>query len=348
MLLKNTLSLLTWVSLAVNVHSGLIPKSDNGVGLSALEPRLAPQLEERAPTTEVDLVQRAPRPLLSDYENSVLRALSEQIRDKLKKKDLIFFVGNSGSYLIYPFDKGSYNMNSLPLSKSKIYKTNQQDGKGQPTNAGLDGYWDRVLKKRLNNAAFDRIVVVDHSGTGKSVDGFRKAFVDVVNRAKDQKKIKSDDAKEIIQTPWHFINVVDWRRRPGSNNPTKDPTSSIIKKITKITFETPDDVINTILADEDKHPRVACEYWPSRWSESVKKCWEQDGTLEAAEEQRKSIEQWNQDNGGLISDTNPEKTPSEQKPDEDKVVGQYEKFGYKYTVRKDKNGKLYVERKKSS
>ena len=234
------------------------------------------------------------------------------------------------------------------MSKSKIYKTNEQDGKGKPTNAGLDGYWDRVLAQRLGQAKFDRIVVVDHSGTGKSVDGLRKAFVDIVNRAKDKKKIKEDEAKEIINTPWYFINVVDWRRRPDSKNPTKAPTSSIIKKISIITFETPDDVINEILADEDKHPRVACEYWPSRWSETVGKCWEEDGTLNEAKEQRDSIIKWNKDNGDLISATNPAKEPQETKPDEDKIVGQYERMGYKYTIRKGKDGKLYTQRKKAS
>ena len=251
-----------------------------------------------------------------------------------------------GSYLLYPFDQTSLNVHSLPASKTKIYGTNQQDGKGKPSKKGLDRYFDKVLLQRLDAAVFDRIVIVDHSGTGKSVDGFRVAFKDIINRAKDKNKLTKDEARKILDTPWYFINVVDWRRRPGSNNPTVNPQSDVIKKISIITLETGDDVINAILADENKHPRVACEYWPSRWDSSVKDCWAEDGTLEVADAQKMAIIAWNQANGGLIDRNNPEResNPDDTKKNKDKVVGTYTSFGFKYEVRRDKNGKNYLVR----
>ena len=349
--------------------------SSNGVGVSdsPVEPGVAPQLEGTAPSSNVTLAERAPLPLLSDYENSVLRALSERIRDKLKSKDLVFFVGNSGrlvvserkiarfscshcapSYLLYPFDQTSYNVNSLPMSKSRIYGTNEDGGKGKANNRGLDGYWQRVLEPRLTRAEFNRIVIVDHSGTGKSVDGLRKAFKEIVNRAKDTKQIRGSDAKKYLDTPWHLINVVDWNRRPGSLNPTRAPTSSIFqgKKPTIITFQVPGNVINDILADEDKHPRVACNYWASRWGDTVAACWEEDKekpgsvvSLEAAQEQRDAIVRWNRDNGGLISATNPPKESRAERPNDDRLLSGYTQSGWRYEVRKTRDGKVYATKK---
>ena len=252
------------------------------------------------------------------------------------------------SYLLYPFDQTSFNVHSLPASKTKIYGTNQQEGKGKASNKGLDRYYGKVLLQRLDAAEFNRIVIVDHSGTGKSVDGFRVAFEDIIGRAKDMKKLKKDDAKRILNTPWYFINVVDWRRRPSSKNPTVKPKSDIIKKVSIITLETDDDVINAILADENKHPRVACEYWPSRWESSVRDCWAEDGTLGIAEAQKRAIIAWNEANGGLIDRNNPEREskPDDIKKNKDKLLGTYTSRGYKYEVREYKNGKKYLVRYK--
>lgn len=369
MFLKSALSLLTWISFATNVQSGLIPKSASpGTEVSApdLQPRLAPAIEERAPS----LLKRDPT-LLSEYELRVLQQLSYQIRNKLKKNDLVLFIGNSAgesfllymrssvftmskSYLIYPFDEGSYNMHSLPISKTKIYGTDDDGGKGRATNKGLDGYWDRVLQPRLAAKDFDRIVIIDHSGTGRSVDGFRKAFKDIVNRAKDQKKIPGDQAKKIIDTPWYFINVIDWRRRPDSSIPVQDPKTKAVKKISKVTLETKDGTIDKILADKDAHPRVTCEYWASRWEKSVGSCWTDDGGKAAADEQRKAIKDWCKDtsNGGLLSPTNPPQEPKQEQPKpskpKDKKIASYEDNKYKYTIYEKADGSRYTVRKSKS
>lgn len=57
-------------------------------------------------------------------------------------------------------------MHSLPISKTKYYDTDGADGKGIPTDEGLDRYWDKVLEQRLyapGKKDYDRIVLVDHS-----------------------------------------------------------------------------------------------------------------------------------------------------------------------------------------
>ena len=352
MLLPNSLSALTWVSLATTVQSGLIARSPSKEGgLGALNPRAAWD-------SAVGLVKRAKPPPLDDYENSVLRALSIQIRDNLEDDDLIYFVGNSGSYLYYPFDGDAYTAFNLPISKTKLWGKDDKGGVGKATNAGLDAYWDNVLERRLKiNKAFKRLTIVDHSGTGQSVDGFRKAFVALVTRASKVKvdgeyKCPPNVAKEILALPWHFINVVDYKRRPGGPNPVTNPTDPIIQKTTIITFESADNVINGCLGDEEKHPRVECEFPPKEWPIKVGECWDKqkeqtgDNKLAWAKEQRKAIQDWNTANGGLITKTNPSADDPDSSDDE-KVVSRYTRFGYKYEVRVNKKtGKQYLARTK--
>ena len=234
-------------------------------------------------------------------------------------------------------------MHSLPISKTKYWNTNEKNGVGKATDAGLDRYFNKVLLERLDKQKFDRIVIIDHSGTGGSIDGFRDAFKAIINRAYTKKKFDKKTRDGVLDTPWYFINVVDWRRRPDSKNPTVDPKTKIIKKISHITFESPNDVINGILGDEDKHPRVACEYYPARWEQSVQDCWKEDGILEAAKVQRQAILDWNTANGGLITTTNPPKQP---KADKKKDTNTWIDNGYEYKIVKNKNGKLEVVRKK--
>lgn len=216
-----------------------------------------------------------------------------------------------GSYLFYPFDEEKWNMHSIPISKTKYYKTNAAEAVGMPNNAGLDNYWDRVLKQRLYpGKQYDRIVLVDHSSSGKSVDGFREAFVDVIKRAEEKKKISKDDSKAIRGMKMVFINVVDWRRRPGGGNEATPPKSKKIELIDTITLQgTNEGEIDVILADKDKHPRVACEYYPRRWYKTVKQCWEKDGGLENAKTQRTMIKEWNEKNGGLIGPSSTHNSP---------------------------------------
>ena len=236
-------------------------------------------------------------------------------------------------------------MHSLPISKTKYWNTNQKNGVGKATNKGLDRYFKKVLLERLEEDKFNRIVVIDHSGTGASIDGFRDAFKAIINRAYDKDNLDKKTRNAILDTPWYFINVVDWRRRPDSNNPTIDPRTKIIKKISYITFQSPDDVINGILGDEDKHPRVACEYYPARWEQSVKDCWKEDGILDAAKVQRDAIEDWNAANGGQLTATNPKKEP---KADKKKDTLKWTSGGYEYKIVKNKNGKMELVAKKTN
>ena len=206
--------------------------------------------------------------------------------------------------MIYPFaeegGQGNANLWSIPVSKTKYYGVSgKQENKGVPNKAGLDNFWDRVLKQRVDHKAFDRIVLVDHSSTGKSVDGFRKAFVEVISRAYEKKKINHKRAQALVDVPMKFINVVDWRRRPGNGQEATQPVK--VGLLATVTCDSAEGVIDTILADKDKHPRVACEYYPRRWYKTVKDCWEKDGGFENAKHQRTLIKQYNEQHGGLLT-----------------------------------------------
>ena len=206
--------------------------------------------------------------------------------------------------MIYPFadegGNGNANLWSVPVSKTKYYGVSGvQENKGVPDNSGLDGFWDRVLKQRVDHKNFDRIVLVDHSTTGKSVDGFRKAYVQVIRRAEDKKKISHTRAKNLIEAEMAFINVVDWRRRPDHGQEATAPKK--VDLLATITCKSAEGVIDTILADKEKHPRVACEYYPRRWYKTVGQCWDKDGGLENAKNQRTLIKQYNENHGGLLT-----------------------------------------------
>lgn len=97
-----------------------------------------------------------------------------------------------------------------------------------------------------------------------------------------------------------FQNVVDYRRRSGGGHEAIPPISDKIHTLSVLTAQVEEGEIDVILADKDKHPRVACEYYPRRWHKSVQACWDHDGGKENALEQRAQIKEWNLKNGGLI------------------------------------------------
>jgi hypothetical protein len=79
------------------------------------------------------------------------------------------------SYLGLTFDQTKYNMGSIPMSSSKRYG----QPSFRPSETGLARYFDVFLRPMMQ-VPITRFVLIDHSSTGKSVDGFRRAFLDMV------------------------------------------------------------------------------------------------------------------------------------------------------------------------
>ena len=170
-----------------------------------------------------------------------------------------------------------------------------------PNSAGLDKYWDDHFQPALDSPIpIQRIVLVDHSGTGQSLNGFRLAFEDILNRAYQKQKISQTILQRMLNTEMVFINIVDFSRRPGGPNPATPPTHPRIRLIKTITLNVEPGEINRVLGDEGYHYRVRCQYYPRRWGKPINQCWAEDGGRPQAIYQAAEIENYNRIHGGLI------------------------------------------------
>ena len=188
------------------------------------------------------------------------------------------------------------------MSKTKFWGSNTAQGIGKASNAGLDGYWDRILSTRLFAKQFDRIVLVDHSSSGKSVDGFRLAYSAILTRAYQQGKINQQQWNLYeVQIPMVFINVIDRRRSTGGSAAPPTPPLTV-QTIATITADTNEGEIDRILADKEVHPRVAAEYPPKKWRRTVAQAWEDDPvhSKQNAIQMRARIKTYNENHGGLL------------------------------------------------
>ncbi|MCJ1486043.1 hypothetical protein MMC06_006219, partial [Schaereria dolodes] len=180
------------------------------------------------------------------------------------------------------------------MSGTRDYGKNK---KNTATPKGLKRYYDKVLHPKLKQAPFDRIVLIDHSGGGGSVDGFRKAFWEILYTG------SPDFANDVFQVPMVLINVIDETRKPDGSRPVVDPvTVPVLKKI----WVKEKNLVNGMLGDEKVHPRLVPSYPASQWETAIKDSWTQ-GDKDSAKALRDQITSYMNKNGGLIKDNNPPK-----------------------------------------
>lgn len=191
-------------------------------------------------------------------------------------------------------------MHSLPISGTRDFETKPED---KPTQKGLERYYKKVLHPKLTKTEFNRIVLVDHSGGGGSVDGFRKAFHDMV-QAGNPKAL--DD---LMKVPMVLINVIDELRKDGGPRPVIKPKD--VQTIAKF-FPPGKDHLNKIL-DGKAHPRVTPEYPPPQWETPIKDSWK-PGQQAAAARIEKQVKEFCAKNGGLVKDKEPPKPKKQSAP----------------------------------
>ena len=183
-------------------------------------------------------------------------------------------------------------MHTLPMSGTRDYKKNS---KNTPTHKGLKRYYDQILHKRLKAASFNRIVLVDHSGGGGSVDGFRTAFWEILHTG------SPEFAKDVFQVPMVLLNVIDETRKPGSARPVVDPkTVPVLDKV----WVAGKNLVNRMLGDEIVHPRLVPSYPASQWETPVKDSWSSKDK-DAAKDLESQITSYMNKKGGLIANNSP-------------------------------------------
>lgn len=102
--------------------------------------------------------------------------------------------------------------------------------------------------------------------------------------------------------PLHFINIVDYSRRHSTNAPT-DPK---IRQIAKITCPSNAGAIDTLLRDNNPHPRLQPDYPPKYWElMNVDTAWAHQGGSGRKTGQINRIKDYAESHGGRIKMNTP-------------------------------------------
>lgn len=115
-------------------------------------------------------------------------------------------------------DKTTSRLFAIPMSKTKQLG---KPGVGSVPWGGFRDYYRRVLEPRISGKTYKRIVLVDHSGSGRSVDGAKTALLNIL-RAGDTTVYNQLTGPNPGIT-WGLINVIDYRRRLGGARPYVPP-----------------------------------------------------------------------------------------------------------------------------
>lgn len=199
------------------------------------------------------------------------------------------------SYFFPAFDMDARHIVPIPMSKTKTYKT------GLASKKLLNGYWDNAFEYMVAGKGFTRIIIVDHSGTGQSVDGFREAILDIVNAAPISSSVKKDFAKR----PMALINVIDYSRRDRGPRPTVNPkTVPVLLK-----FDVGDTNLLNGMVGGVIHPRIQPEYPYTSWNTPIEKAFKSN-ELKDAKAMVDDIRSYNEKNGGLIGSKGKKTKPS--------------------------------------
>jgi hypothetical protein len=214
-------------------------------------------------------------------------------------------------------------MKVVPASKTRYYRTENDDVTliQEATRQGLHRYFNKVLKPMLLNEdnthkVIRRIIMIDHSGGGGSVDGWWLAFLDSASaywagddfENGDENWPQGEESLNIRDyyrdIPRFLINIVDYDRRPGGGNEAIAPLE--VPLLATLTIGKSGDV-NTLVGDKRSHPRLVPEYPPNSWERPIKNSWADENEESAATALKDDIIRWNKDNGGLIGSPRPKK-----------------------------------------
>lgn len=174
----------------------------------------------------------------------------------------------------------------------------------KPSKAGLLQYVDDILTPKLFQRPFKRIVLIDRSTKGDSLDGFRRAFVDMLDVAQRERSDTYTErvVKALKKKQMAFINVVDWKRQET----TVPPKSDKITQVAKVTVQSNEGFIDRLLRDNDPHPRLQPDYPPRLWVKTQKEAWKLQGGSGNKKDQVEAIIKFNQYHGGLLNKNYPQ------------------------------------------
>lgn len=178
--------------------------------------------------------------------------------------------------MAYNFDQSQTSrLRPIPISKTREYKATPN---GSPSKEGAQNYYRDILQNKLAGKAITRFVLVDHSTTGGSVNGARRAILEIIKAAADRQIY--DHFKTL---PWGLINLVD----AGTTQIT-DPDADKIMVMARLRIGNPGE-LNRLVGDRQVHDRVEVEYYPLRWEKTVGYWWGVDGGKPQAVSLRRQI-----------------------------------------------------------
>lgn len=179
-------------------------------------------------------------------------------------------------------------MKPIPLSKArKYYRYEGHDadpeGFGIPKNRynaaaptdDLQNYWKLHIKNKVSDLRIDRIVLVDHSSTGRSVEATKQILKDAFRRGRA--------GARFMNVQWALFNVVDARKivmRDGRLiYDVRDPAN--FNEVQVMHDGQPHEV-DRLLGDENHHDRCQANYYPRRFDRDLKQIWDKDGGMPLA------------------------------------------------------------------
>ena len=206
------------------------------------------------------------------------------------------------SFSFKPFDKDdptTYNTYRLPMSDTKNWEMTRR---GTASTEGMQDYNYYFFLRALSQRQFNRIILVDRSTKGESVDGVKKIISSLLSRARHDGQITSDFENHVnANVPMYLINLVDWRRM-GPDDPTTPPRD--VTQLARVTIRDAPGAVDTLLRDAEIHPRIYPDYYPSRWDRSIDDVWRRTGGSGNARLQREALINYNSGiGGGLIDQT---------------------------------------------
>jgi hypothetical protein len=166
-----------------------------------------------------------------------------------------------GSYTGLLFDQGLYNMASIPKSRTKWYGQ-----LGDRATQTLRLYFKEILWPTMWDE-ITRFVLVDHSGSGRSVDSFRHAFLDMVATYRQYEELADqqtvNNAVEYYRAiPMVPINVIDYKRHTSSSRPVINTIP--VPVVAEICVGHSSEGYR-LLGDNTAHDRVTASYPPAKW-----------------------------------------------------------------------------------
>ncbi len=209
-------------------------------------------------------------------------------------------------------------MKEIPASNTREYRISIEG-----TYQGLYRYFDKVMMPTLVGKEVGRIIMIDHSGSGDSVDGWFLAFLDSVSARWGRTEgdaggdwANSEPAKAARayyeSIPRFLINIVDYDRRPDGPRPAIPP--KYVDVLDTITVGGSGEV-NRLVGDKKAHDRVTPDYPPEKWNIPIKNSWASANEQSYATLMKNDIINWNKQNGGLIGSPDPKtKLPKKKKP----------------------------------